>query len=392
MAVPPIPAPVTALVRGRRASRPAAAPRHRSGAAAVLLAAVLWGTAGPAASLDVVSPPAAHAGAVRSLLAAAVLVAAVVMMGQTRALRRLLGPDRWRWLLCAAGAVAAFQVTFFAGVQQLGVALGTVVALGSAPVVGGLARAARTGTPPSGRWMLATTLAIGGIGVLLLPGADAVADPAGIALAVAAGSAFAGYTMASSRASQRGDPPLATTAAAFVASAVVLAPLLAGDDAGWLASPAGVGAALWLGVATAAVPYGLYAMGLRRVASHRALTLSLADPLTAALLGVVVLGESLGWLGGIGLLLVTVGLLLAVWPAPAPRPHTRALAAIPAHAETAPRPGHGRAGPRVAPISATLQASAASGTAGPGVHDERTDHALAPHPDAGRGADRGAHR
>lgn len=359
--------PAAALLRGRLPARasgasPAGHRPQRWGTAAVLLAAVLWGTAGPASALEAAAPSPAHAAALRSLVGAAGLAAAAVALGQGAALAGLLGPARWRWLLAAAGAVALFQVAFFTGVDRIGVALGTVVALGSAPIVGGLISAARARVPPGGRWLLATTLAIGGIAVLLRPDGSAPVDALGVALAVVAGSAFAGYTVAASVRSERGDPALATTAAAFLASVVLLAPLLAAGDRAWLGEPAGVAVALWLGLATAAVPYALYAWGLRSVAAHRALTLSLADPLTAAVLGVLVLGEALTAIGGLGLLLVVSGLLIAVSPGGAPPAEPTAISSgAPSTEPTVAAPSAGQPG-RTAPTSALLRHTGSSMT------------------------------
>jgi len=67
----------------------------------------------------------------------------------------------------------------------------------------------------------------------------------------------------------------------------VLAPL------GWLATPRGALVALHLGLLATAAAYALLAAGLRRVTVATAATMSLAEPLTAAALGVALLGERL---------------------------------------------------------------------------------------------------
>ncbi|WP_165491953.1 DMT family transporter [Egibacter rhizosphaerae] len=280
----------------------------------MLAAAVLWGTAGTTASLEDIAPPAAQAAAWRGVLGAAALLLATVAAGQLRALTAMMRGPRRSWLVCAAVAVALFQVAFFTAVHLTGVALGTVVALGSAPIVGGIVRALTTGRPPSPRWAFATTLAVAGVALLLLPTGERAADPLGIALAAVAGAAFAGYTLVLQRHRALGDRLLPTTAAAFGGSAVLLSPLIAFGDHGWLESPAGVGVALWLGLVTAGLAYALYAAGLRTVPAPRALTMTLAEPVTAVLLGLLLLGEPLTPTGLAGLLLVSGGLAAAVRP------------------------------------------------------------------------------
>ena len=62
----------------------------------------------------------------------------------------------------------------------------------------------------------------------------------------------------------------------------------------------GIAVVLYLGIATTSVAYILFSTGLKRIPSSSAVTLSLAEPLTAAILSVLVVGEVLdknilGW-------------------------------------------------------------------------------------------------
>ena len=62
--------------------------------------------------------------------------------------------------------LALYQPLFFLGTERNGVAVGTVVALGSAPILAGLLEWALTRRVPTATWMLATALAT--VGVVLL--------------------------------------------------------------------------------------------------------------------------------------------------------------------------------------------------------------------------------
>ena len=70
---------------------------------------------------------------------------------------------------------------------------------------------------------------------------------------------------------------------------------------------------LYLGMGPTAAAYVLFSVGLRRVPATVAGIVSLLEPLTATLLGVVAFGESLDPLGVAGavLLLASLGLLVA---------------------------------------------------------------------------------
>jgi len=74
-------------------------------------------------------------------------------------------------------------------------------------------------------------------------------------------------------------------------------------------------------VVTTVVAYLLYGRGLRTVPAPVAVTLGLAEPLVAALLGLVVLGERLTAATAVGLVLVGAALVtLAVPSRPRARP------------------------------------------------------------------------
>jgi DME family drug/metabolite transporter len=97
----------------------------------------------------------------------------------------------------------------------------------------------------------------------------------------------------------------------FGAGALLVLPLALAEPLAWLGTPRGVGMALHLGVLTIGLAYWLYGIGLRHLAVPTTVTLNLAEPLTAAALGVAVLGERLGPRGWMGAAVIVAGLLLA---------------------------------------------------------------------------------
>ena len=81
-------------------------------------------------------------------------------------------------------------------------------------------------------------------------------------------------------------------------------------EAGWLAETRGILVALHLSLLTVGLSYALWARGLIRVSASTAVTLSLAEPLTAATLGVLVVGERLPLVALLGIALLIAGLAL----------------------------------------------------------------------------------
>ncbi len=277
----------------------------KSGPLFVIAAAVLWGTTGTAQTF---APPGAQpvsVGAVRLAVGGLALLALAVLRGSFNNFQPW--PKRATGL--AAASMAAYQLFFFAGVARTGVAVGTVVTIGSGPAWAGLLGILAWGERPSRRWINATALAVLGCILLVTAGSDIHVDVGGIGLALGAGLSYAAYAVAS-KAVLDAQPPDAATAVIFTLGAVFLLPWLFITDLTWLTQPGGLAVALHLGLLATAAAYALFARGLRLVPVATAVTLSLAEPLTAGLLGVFLLGEQLTILALLGIVLLFIGLAL----------------------------------------------------------------------------------
>ena len=273
----------------------------------VLLSAVLFGTTGTAQALGPDGTTPLTVGAARIAIGGAALVAFALL---TKTLK-----DGIRWApgpaIAGALGVVGYQLCFFAAVDATGVAVGTVVALGSGPAFAGLFGLAITRERPTRRWAAATALAVGGAALLVLAGGDgANVDPAGVALALGAGASYGLYTVTSKILLEQGHAPEGVMAVAFGVGAVLLAPVLAIGDTTWLSTSGGAALLLYLGLIPTALAYVLFARGLQKLPAASVATLTLAEPLTAATLGVAVLGERPGPIAGLGALMVLSGLLV----------------------------------------------------------------------------------
>jgi DME family drug/metabolite transporter len=285
----------------------------------VVAAAVLWGTTGTAQALGPDEVSTVAVGASRSVVGAVVLVAVAAARGRLTDPRTLAR----RPFLLASAATAAYQLCFFGGVRLAGVAIGTVVGVGSGPVWGGLLGWVGRGERPSRRWALATTLAI--LGAVLLATVETDGESVstvGIALALGAGLSYAAFTLWSKALTDHHDPDEVMTWV-MTLGAVLLLPLGLAAGAGPLLSVDGALMAGWLGAISLAAAYLLFGRGISGVAVATATTLTLAEPLTAATLGIVVLEEGVTGRVLAGMALVFAGLaVLALRPSSRRRPLT----------------------------------------------------------------------
>ena len=271
----------------------------------VLLGAILWGTTGTAQTF---LPDSAHPFIISAGRSATGGLFLLIIMVLLKKIKFRSWP--WKQTLYAAICISLFQLLFFSSVRLTGVAVASVVAIGSAPVFSGLIEWLFLKMRPTKVWGFSTGLAIIGCMLLFVTKGEVSINPFGVLYSLIAGIIFALYTMTSKSMLQK-EEAMAVVAMTFSLSALLLTPSYFLFDVSWLNDAGNIGIIFYLGIATTSIAYVLYGWGLRKIPASSALTLSLAEPTTAALLGVVVVGEILSttsWMG-IGLLLGSIAIL-----------------------------------------------------------------------------------
>ncbi|GAA2452365.1 EamA family transporter [Actinomadura vinacea] len=284
-----------------------------SGVLLVLAAGVLWGTVGPAQVLaDSPASPITLGDA--RILSGGLLLAAFVLATSPRSFAALSRPA-WPPLLAASAATGTFQAAFLTSVDRTGAAVATAVVFGLAPVTTGLFQRLVLRTRLTRRWTVGTACAIAGCALLVLPGSGGGADPLGVGLGVLGACCFGVYTVSAKRLLDHQVGMAAAVAVTLLIGGTLLLPwaVQGVPDLAGARSWALVG---WLGIATTAVAYMCFVHGLRRVTAATAGTLSLAEPLVAAVLALAVLGERLSAPATAGALLLLGGLVFVSVPLP----------------------------------------------------------------------------
>jgi len=210
-----------------------------------------------------------------------------------------LGRHTRRLVVTWGMTLAVMNCCFYIAIDRL--PLGTVAAIEFVPVIAVAAVAARTV-----RNAVALTLAV--VGVYLLTDVRLVAEPLGVAFAVANAALFAVYIVIGHRIANsdqvRGIDGLA---AAMVIAAAVALPIGIWDAAPAFTSLVSVAAGVGVGVTSSVIPYLTDQLAMARLPrSTYALMVSLL-PATATVIGIVVLAQIPNLVEAAGVALVVAG-------------------------------------------------------------------------------------
>jgi DME family drug/metabolite transporter len=214
-------------------------------------------------------------------------------------------------LMLAGTAMAGYVLCWFLGIERIGPAVPTLIALCLPPVlVTGVA--VLRGRERLDRPLLAVlAAAIGGTALVVVPhggpGQGISVDhlAAGVAFSVASAVLYAGFAMVSGRISHALGAGPATTCLTLVA-ATMMAGFSLWRPLQWPDTVPPQAWTLYLGVVTAALALLAFSWGAARLSPTALTVATLVEPLTAVTLSALVLGESMSipqWAGG--LLLMT---------------------------------------------------------------------------------------
>ncbi|RKT12092.1 DME family drug/metabolite transporter [Streptomyces sp. 1114.5] len=293
-----------------------AAVPFRHGLLSISAAAVAWGVGGAVAALLMrTSGLGPVAVSCWRFGVAALCLALLPTGGEARAGRGAVrrgsagwGPARWGSAVLTGLGLAISQCAYFGSVHYAGLGLGTLITIGAGPVLTGLGAHLLLGERLTGRALGAVALALAGLTLLVAAPAAGPRPLLGAALAVLAGAGQSGLTLWA-----RGGGSARAGTGAFTTGLLCLLPLAAVQGVLPTAGePAVTGAALlFLGTVPTLLAYRWYFTGLTAVPGTTASVLVLLEPATAAVIGVLFLGEPVtaGLLAGSALLLAAIAAL-----------------------------------------------------------------------------------
>jgi len=273
----------------------------------VVFAAVCFATTGTAQQLGPDNSSPLAVATIRFMIGSLVLFAFASTRPNKHAIINII-ISKSSWLLAGFGQ-ALYGATFFVAVRSTGVAVGTVVALGSAPLITSAISALWFRRRPTVQLLFATTIAIVGMALIVTAGKSSAVTTSGVALALCAGLGYALFALGSKTILSSGMSSEAAMARVFGIASLLLMPTLFFVNLDWLTSAAGIAVVLWLGIVTVAVAYWSYATGLRHLEPSETTMITLIEPVAATLLGVVLLSERPSVIGWLGIAVVIIALL-----------------------------------------------------------------------------------
>jgi drug/metabolite transporter, DME family len=277
------------------------------------LSGVLWGAGGLVGTLlGKASGATPLSVAAFRLLAGGGLLVAIHIVTRRRWPR---GRAAWARITINGLLSAGFQAAYFCSIALSSVSLATLITIGGVPVIVSGAGLALGRERPTRASLGTLGIALAGLGLLVgIPGGGfsgtAMLASAGLALASAAG--FAAMTLIGA-APVPGLDDQALTGISSALGGLALLPLAAAIGGIALRPTA---ESIWLvaalGIGPTALAYTLYYRGLRWASPTTAALLTLLEPLTAALLGAVVLGDRLSAPGIAGSALLGISVIGAI--------------------------------------------------------------------------------
>ncbi|MDF3050436.1 MAG: transporter, EamA family [Pseudonocardia sp.] len=251
-------------------------------------------------------------------------IAGALMLAVGRPRLREFTAAQWRPVLALAAVFGIMNLALYTAVDRIGLGLAvTLEFLG--PLAVALAGALRAPHSAARRYATLACALLAAIGVAVLTRPQPSTDLVGIGLGLLAATCWASYILLSRTVGRRLSG-VEGSAAAGAVSALVYVPIGVVALVAHPPTPTALACAAAAGVLSSAVPFLADLLALRRVPAHVFGIAMSANPVLAAAIGAVVLGEALAALDWIAIGLIVTANTAAVSaaassPAPAALRH-----------------------------------------------------------------------
>ncbi len=283
------------------------------GSLAVLAAAFIWGTTGTAAAYAPnLSPLAIGAFAMGfgGLLQAIIAQKFLQSSWQSILKQPYL-------LLFAVLSVVFYPLAFYSSMHYAGITIGTVISIGTAPIFSALLERLFNQQKLSKRWMISVSLGI--LGIVLLSFSEntpaAIQNSTqnlalGIFLGLIAGLTYSLYSWAAKQFIQQGVSAKAAMGTIFGLAALILIPSLFWTADNLFDETRNIYVVTYMAIIPMFIGYLLFGYGLKTISASHAITLTLFEPVVAAVFAMMLMHEKISLIGWLGIILIFACLII----------------------------------------------------------------------------------
>ncbi|WP_423855170.1 DMT family transporter [Acinetobacter guillouiae] len=282
---------------------------------AVLSAAFLWGTTGTIATFAPnLSPLAIGAAA----MGGGGLLQAILAR---KSIRNNIAQINSNLVILAIGVISVFiyPLAFYSSMHLAGITIGTVVSIGTAPLFTALLERFFDHKKLSIKWFICFILGISGVILLSLGESHSSISSEqiqnngqilGIFLGALAGLTYALYSWIAKKLIDRGIDSKASMGLIFGIGSLFLLPTLFFTGGNLFDENINIYVVGYMMLIPMFLGYVLFGYGLKTVPASKAITLTLFEPLVAAVLAIALVGEELAPIGWIGMIFISLCLAL----------------------------------------------------------------------------------
>lgn len=278
---------------------------------AVILASLLWGTTGTAATFAPSLSPlfiGAFAMGIGGILQCGFAIPNINQ--ELMSLR-----SHYRYLILGALAVAVYPLAFYSSMRLSGVSIGTVVSIGSAPILSAIIEYLSRDFLFTKQWVIGALLGITGMTILAFSGNETTQYnylSLGISLGLVAGFTYALYSWSARQLMLKGISSKAAMGAIFGCGGILLIPVMVITGSVFFSTWNNIAVGVYMALIPMFLGYICYGYGLSKISASLATTISLLEPAVATILAILIVGEDLSLIGFGGILLIFICLVMVI--------------------------------------------------------------------------------
>ncbi len=281
------------------------------GVIAVILASILWGTTGTAATL---APSLSPLFIGSFAMGVGGLLQSIFALSNIFKERRLIA-NHLGFLLVGSIAVSLYPLAFYSSMRLSGVTVGTVVSIGTAPILSAIIEYSSKDFHITKQWVIGAAFGI--LGVMLLCFSENSATSTqyshlaiGILLGLIAGFTYALYSWSARQMMLKGISSKSAMGTTFGCGGLLLIPVMILAGTQLFDSLINITISLYMALIPMFIGYLCYGYGLSKISASTATTITLLEPVIAAILAMLIIDEYLSFLGWLGVVFIFICLVL----------------------------------------------------------------------------------